>query len=109
MSRELRGTGNVYLRNKTWWFYYWGGKKLHRVSSHSRSKKEALRQLSLHVSEKTKTGGRVILRNTEQITLADLLNRLRTHYDANDAQPNSRRALERAAAHLTAFFGSEMK
>jgi len=100
MSKAHRGTGNVYQRGQTWWVQYcWRG-QVHRQSSGSHNRADAVRLLKRKLGEIGQ--GRLISPDVERTTFDDLADMLLTDYRVNGKRSLGR--IEDAVEHLRGQF-----
>lgn len=114
---KLRGVGNVYqptFRDRKtgeiryspiWWIYYSHLGKLHRESSQSANRADAVRLLKRRTLEATRHG-KVIAPAAEKLTLANLRDMLIADYDANGQKT---RVIVSPLAHLVRYFGEDCR
>jgi integrase len=112
LSREHRGTGNVYqptyrdkqtgdVRTAAVWWVRWAYRgRILRQSSHSTNRSDAVKLLKRKLGEVGR--GRVYSPEVERTDVRDLCQMLRNDYRANERRSLSR--VEASLAHLTAYF-----
>lgn len=105
MSKELRGYGRIYQRGKTFWIQYSVRGELHRESSRSSERKDAVRLLKQRVGESI--SGKVSGLSVEKISLADLIEALRADYEAKENR--SVATIDRIERHLVGYFGASAR
>src|SRR5258705_1662813 len=98
---RTQGLGRIYRRGSIWWIQYYFRGDLHRETSGSTVRAEAVRLLRRRQAEMGQ--GRLVGPNVERTTLNDLAEML-----VNDYPANGRKSLDRAQrsiAHLCEYFG----
>ncbi len=98
---RTQGLGRIYRRGSIWWIQYYFRGDLHRETSGSTVRAEAVRLLRRRQAEMGQ--GRLVGPNVERTTLNDLAEML-----VNDYRANGRKSLDRAQrsiAHLCEYFG----
>jgi integrase len=98
---RTQGLGRIYRRGSIWWIQYYFRGDLHRETSGSTVRAEAVRLLRRRQAEMGQ--GRLVGPDVERATLDDLAEML-----VNDYRANGRKSLDRAQrsiAHLREYFG----
>jgi integrase len=97
MSRQLRGTGNVWLRGKTYWVQYCHRGKVHRESARSPDRNVALK---LRLAECAR--GHVLGPTAERLTITDLMTGLANAQERKGNRIDSSATRQRLIDHFGA-------
>src|SRR5262245_13808468 len=98
---RTHGLGRVYRRGSIWWLQYYFRGELHRESSKSRVRGDAVRHLRRRQAEMGL--GRLAGPKVEQTTLDALAEMLFADYRANGRKSLDR--AQRSVVHLREFYG----